>query len=239
MRAVAIGVAVVALAVAFAGRPHAVDLRHGPAAPRGADAARFAGAHLPDAIVRVARLPEVDALVAVADRAPGPDRSWGSSLLYAAPGRDAVAVVDRVFYASRPLVLPTGEVIVERGRAGATTPGRVRVDELWLDAVDPRSGAVRTIYRTSGFEAYLCGLAGDEALVYLIQPGIASLRAIDWRSGRERVVVPDLPPFAHDFVIDGTSVLVHNRDDQYRHVETVERIDLATGRRTRLETLTR
>ncbi|MCU1276480.1 MAG: hypothetical protein JWM53_26 [bacterium] len=231
MRAVAIGVAVAALAAAVATRPRAVE-RAGSAT---ADAARFAGAHLPGATVRTARL-ATGAVVAVADRANLFDRSWGSSLLLADAARDPIELVDRVFYASRPLPLPSGEIVVERGVAGAELAGRVRVDELTLDAVDPRTHATRTIYAGTGFEAHLAALAGDELIVYLVQPGVASLRAIDWRSGRERVIVASLPPYAHDFAVDGGALLVQNRDDAHRERETVERIDLRNGNRTRMET---
>ncbi|HEY2748513.1 MAG TPA: hypothetical protein VGL86_28015 [Polyangia bacterium] len=199
------------------------------------DAARFAGAYVPGGALKLARLP-TGALVAVGERGTGLDRSWGSSLLYAEAGRAPVELCDRVFYASHPLALPSGEVAVERGVAGPTVPGRVRVDALTIDAVDPRTRGARTIYATTGFEAHLAALAGDEIIVYLVQPGMASLRAIDWRSGRERVILPSLPPYAHDFAVEGGALVVHNRDDVRPALETVERIDLADGTRTRLET---
>ena len=238
--------AVAALAVGGSRRPRAVE-RRAPAGLRvvgpepgvtevlvdGARVARFE--HLPGAAVKVARLPS-GAVAAVADRAPGFDRSWGSSLLYAAPGREAVALCDRVFYASRPLVTPDGRLVVERGRPGPRVPGRMRVDELTLDGVDPAGGAARTIWHGRGFEAHLAALAGDEVIVYLVQPGVASLRAVDLRSGAERVILPSLPPYAHDFAVDGGALVVQNRDDVRRDLQTVERIDLQTGARTRLET---
>ena len=199
------------------------------------DAARFAGAYVPRSALKTARLAS-GALVAVGDRAVAFDRSWGSSLLYAEGTRAPVELCDRVFYASHPLPLPSGEVAVERGAAGPMVPGRVRVDELTIDAVDPRTHAVRTLYVTTGFEAHLAALAGDEIIVYLVQPGVASLRAIDWRSGRERVILPSLPPYAHDFRVDNGALLVRNRDDVRRELETLERIDLGSGTRTRLET---
>jgi len=203
------------------------------------EARRFDGAYIPGGAIRMARL-STGALVAVADRAAGLDRSWGSSLLLAAgttnDARAPVELCDRVFYASRPLPLPSGEVAVERGVAGPLVPGHVRVDELTVDVVDPRTRAVRTILATTGFEAHLAALAGDEIVVYLIQPGVASLRAIDWRSGRQRVILPSLPPYAHDFRVDNGALLVRNRDDVRRELETLERIDLGSGTRTRLET---
>ena len=203
------------------------------------EAKRFDGAYVPGGAIKTARL-STGAIVAVADRAAGLDRSWGSSLLYAAAAKDdtraPVELCDRVFHASHPLPLPSGEVAVERGVAGAEQPGRVRVDELTIDAVDPRTRAVRTIYATTGFEAHLAALAGDEIVVYLIQPGVASLRAIDWRSGRERVILPSLPPYAHDFRVENGALILRNRDDVRRELETLERVDLGNGTRTRLET---
>ncbi len=199
------------------------------------DAARFDGAYIPGGALKLARL-ATGALVAVGERGSGFDRSWGSSLLYAEAGRAPVELCDRVFYASHPLPLPSGEVAVERGVAGAPVAGRVRVDELTVDVVDPRTRASRTIYATTGFEAHLAALAGDEIIVYLVQPGVASLRAIDWRSGRQRVILPSLPPYAHDFRVEGGALVVHNRDDLRPALETTERIDLGDGTRTRLET---
>lgn len=236
VRAVAIGIAVAALAAAAATRPPATEPALATAAATGAgDAARFAGAHLPGATVRTARLAS-GALVAVADRATVFDRSWGSSLLWADAGREPLELCDRVFYASRPLPLPSGEIVVERGVAGPALPGQVRVDELTLEAIDPRTHAARTLLATTGFEAHLAALAGDEIVVYLVQPGVASLRAVDWRSGAERVLVPALPPFAHDFSVENGALLVHNRDDARRELQTLEQIDLRNGNRTRLET---
>jgi hypothetical protein len=240
MRAVAIAVAVAALAAVVATGPRALERAAPPSPPSGvgADAARFIGAHLPGATVKTARL-ATGSLVAVADRANLFDRSWGSSLLLAEGARDPIELCDRVFYASHPLPLPSGEIVVERGVAGVELAGRVRVDELTLDAVDPRTHAARTLYATTGFEAHLAALAGDELIVYLVQPGVASLRAIDWRSGRERVIVASLPPYAHDFSItadEGGALILQNRDDDHRERETVERIDLRNGNRRRLET---
>lgn len=202
------------------------------------DASRFQGAYLPGGAIKTARL-TTDAIVAVADRAAAADPSWGSSLLYVAAASGAASpteLCDRVFYASRPLPLPSGEVAVERGVAGPVVPGHVRVDELTIDAVDARTHAARTLYATSGFEAHLAALAGDELVVYLVQPNLASLRAVDWRTGRERVVVASLPPYAHDFAVDGGALVVHNRDGQHHERETIDRIDLANGNMTRLDT---
>jgi hypothetical protein len=232
MRWVVFTVSVAAVVVALTSRrPRALEPNVRPVN----DAARFALAHLPGAVVRTARLPS-GALAAVADRAPGRDRSWGSSLLYAEGTRAPVELADRVYYASRPLVTATGLLVVERGRPGPELPGRVRVDELTVDVVDPATGAARTLFATTGFEAHLAALAGDEVIVYLVQPGVASLRAIDWRSGRERVILPSLPPYAHDFAVDGGALVVHNRDDVRRDLLTTERVDLGNGNRTRLET---
>ena len=199
------------------------------------DASRFAGAYIPGGAIKTARLAS-GAVVAVAERGAGFDRSWASSLLVSDGQSAPRELVDQVFHASRPLPLPSGEVVVERGAAGAVIPGRVRVDPLLLDAVDPRSGNIRRIYATSGFEAHLAALAGDEIIVYLVQPGIASLTAVDWHTGKARLIVASLPPFAHDFAIDGGALLVRNRDDEHRERETLERIDLRNGNRTRLET---
>jgi hypothetical protein len=198
------------------------------------DAARFAGSYVPGGAIKTARIG--NAVVAVAERGAGFDRSWASSLLVSAGDAAPVELVDRVFHASRPLPLPSGEIVVERGVAGPTVPGRVRVDELTLEAVDPHTRALRTIYVTTGFEAHLAALAGDEIIVYLVQPDVASLRAVDWRSGRERVIVAALPPYAHDFSAENGALVVHNRDHDNHERQTIDRIDLRNGNVTRLET---
>jgi hypothetical protein len=210
-----------------------VTTRDGVSVVRLADrAVRFE--HLPDGVLRWAPLPS-GRLVAVADRKNDFDRSWASSLLI--EGGNGVELCDRVFHASRPLVTPDGDVVVERGRAGEVQPGRMRVDELTLDVVDA-GGRARTLYRARGFEAHLAGLAGGEVIVYLVQPDVASLRAIDLATGRERVIVPSLAPFASDFAVAGGAIELTNRDDADRHRLVRERIDAASGARTRLGDVT-
>lgn len=233
--AILIAVAALALLVARRAQPASAPSPRVAAADARADVARFAGSYVPDGAIRTARLAG-GAVAAVAERGGAFDRSWGSSLFVADGARTPVELADRVFFASRPLLLPTGELVVERGVAGAVVPGRVRVDELTLDAVDPHTRAARTIYATTGFEAHLAALAGDELIVYLVQPAVASLRAVDWRSGRERVVVASLAPFAHDFAVDGGALVFADRDEAHPERETVERVELHSGRMTRVET---
>ena len=199
------------------------------------DASRFAGAYVPGGAIKTARL-ATGAVVAVAERAAGFDRSWASSLLISDGQAAPRELVDHVFHASRPLPLPSGEVVVERGMPGRTIPGRVRVDALFLDAVDPHNGAVRRLVATNGFEAHLAALAGNEIIVYMVQPDIASLIAVDWRTHEARRIVASIAPFAHDFAVDNGTLIVHNRDDADRARETIDRIDLANGNITRLET---
>lgn len=185
--------------------------------------------HLPDDEARWAALPS-GALVAVADRRNDFDRSWSASLLL--EGGNGTELCDRVFHASQPLVTRAGEIVVERGRAGAIVPGRMRVDDLTLDVIDPR-GRARTVFHTLGFEAHLVGLSGDDVIIYLVQPEQASLRAVSLSSGVARVIVPSLAPYANDFALAGGAVELSNRDENDRH-PVRERIDLASGARTRL-----
>jgi len=251
MRPLLLALAVVLGALSVAHRPAAPAVAHAAAPPAGLAAAprvisspagttevrdaagglRARFVHLPGAAVRVAALPS-GATAAVADHAPGADRSWGSALLVAPAGGDGALRCDRVYYASRPHAAPDGRVLVERGRPGPATPGRLRVDELTLDLIDPDSGRAETVYAARGFEAYVAAVVGSEAIVYLVQPEQASLRAVDLGSGAERILVPSLPPFAHDFTVDGDALVFHDRDDARR--ETLERVELASGARTRL-----
>src|SRR5258707_1250375 len=73
--------------------------------------------HLPEASLRGALGPGGLVLVA-ADRAPGRDRSFSSSLMRVEAGKPVVELCDRLMHASRPLVTPAGRVFVERGQKG-------------------------------------------------------------------------------------------------------------------------
>jgi hypothetical protein len=177
--------------------------------------------HLPEGSVRGALLPD-GALVVAADRAPG---EFGATLLRVEPGREAVALCDRLVHASRPLVAG-GRVFVERGRD----------DELTLEEIDPQSGRARVIWRGRGLTAHLAGALGRELFVYHVREDGAALFAVDFESGRTRAVIPALLPYARDFSLEGGALVFENRDESRSDLWVIDRVELATGARRRLLT---
>lgn len=197
--------------------------------------------HPPRAVVHGAVLPHTRAVMVVADMEQRRDPSWGAWLFRLEPGSPPKKLVDRVYHATRPLVLDDGRVFVERGQAGAApTPeqvkaGQLRTDDLEIDEVDPSTGSARSVYTWQGYITYLAGAFDGELLVYRVAFHHADLVAIDESSGKLRVLAPDIPAFARDFSVDSQAgtFLYTNR---YPAGWAVERLDIATGVRTRLAT---
>lgn len=193
--------------------------------------------HPPRAVVRGAVLPGTRSVVVVADMEQRRDPSWGAWLLRLTPGSAPRTLVDRVYHATRPLVLDDGRVFVERGRAGPPlTPeqvkaGELRTDDLEIDEVDPSTGSARTVYSWQGYITYLAGALDNELLVYRVRFRHADLVAIDATSGSVRVLAPDIPAFARDFSVDKQKrTLLYTNHDSAGWV--VERLDLQSGART-------
>jgi hypothetical protein len=197
--------------------------------------------HAPDAVVRGDVLSGGRAAVVVADAA-GERGDFGAELLRVADDGAVRRLARGVLHASRPLASADGRVYVERGVAGRwPTPeeasrGRLRVDELTIDAIDPDTGAARVLYGWSGYALHLSGELGGELVVYRVGPEGADLVAIDRASGASRLVTT-LLPFARDFTIDAArgAIVMSNRDEHDSRTWVVDRVDLATGARTRLE----
>jgi len=191
--------------------------------------------HLEGAAVRGAVVPGSDVVVVAADTAPTRDASFAASLFRIAPHQPPQLLCDRVVHASRPLVTAAGRVFVSRGAAGPPAGGAMRVDDLSVDEIDPATGAARTVHAFSGYLTFLAGARGAEIFVYRIGAGGADLAGVDADTGAARVITP-LLPFARDFSIDEAAgaVVFQERDEQDRSVWTVDRVDLATGARTRL-----
>ncbi|WP_437602343.1 hypothetical protein WMF28_12020 [Sorangium sp. So ce590] len=198
--------------------------------------------HLSDAVVRARVVPRTPIVVATADTSPARDRSFNASLFRIAPHAEPVALCDRVVHASRPLVTADGRVFVSRGVAGPEPPrdgdlARLRVDALTIDEVDLVTGATRTAHRHTGYLAFLAGEWNGELVVYRVSPGSADIVLVDPDSGTTRVIAPSIPPFARDFSIDAaTGALVfQERHETNPGMWVIDRIDLARGKRTRLE----
>lgn len=197
--------------------------------------------HVRGGTVKGALLPQGRTVVAIADVEAARDPSWGAALFRLEEGREPTRLADRVYTSTRPLVLADGRVLVQRGRAGdepSAESDSLRIDEITIDAVDSTSGSITTLHAYSGYLAFLAGALDREAFVYRVGPNGADLVAIDVTTGALRTLVPALLPFARDFSVDGENraILFTQRDQRSSQVWAVERLDLATGTRTRLLT---
>ncbi|WP_437970363.1 hypothetical protein WMF04_14175 [Sorangium sp. So ce260] len=198
--------------------------------------------HLSDAVVRARVVPRTSIVVATADTSPSRDRSFNASLFRVEPHAEPVALCDGVVHASRPLVTADGRVFVSRGVAGPEPPmdgdlARLRVDALTIDEVDLATGATRTAHRHTGYLAFLAGEWNGDLVVYRVSPGSADIVLVNPDSGATRVIAPAIPPFARDFSIDAaTGALVfQGRHETNPGMWVIDRIDLARGKRARLE----
>lgn len=190
--------------------------------------------HIEHAAVKGAVVPGTDVVLAAADTVPARDLSFAGSLFRLAPHRPPELLFDRVVHASRPLITAAGRAFVSRGKAGPALPSAMRVDELTVDEIDPSTGATRTVHAMSGYLLFLAGAAGHEILLYRVGPGGADLVAVDPDTGATRTILATMLPFARDFSIDGGTIVFQERDDQDSHTWSIERVDLASGARTRL-----
>jgi hypothetical protein len=192
------------------------------------------------AVIRADALRDRRAAVVVLDEDRGRIRDWGGALVRVGEGATRL-LAHGVYHASRPLASVDGLVYIERGAPGALPTeeearrGRLRVDPIRIDAIDPDSGASRAIYAWSGYTLHVAGEWESELIVYRLGPLGADLVGIDRASGRARVVAA-LLPFARDFAVDhaGGAILLTNRDEKDSHLWIVLRVDLATGASTRL-----
>jgi hypothetical protein len=184
--------------------------------------------HAPHAEARGALLPDGRTLVAIVDLEQRRDLSWASSLVRIEPGQAPVVLVDRVAYASRPLVLADGRVVVQRGFAGAEPAGgdALRADEITLEAVDPWSGGATQLHGFVGYTAHVAGARAGEVIVYRVSYRHADLVAIDLHAKTLRMLA-EIPPFARDFSVDDTSLVYANRDSAGWLVERLHLTTLA------------
>ncbi len=192
--------------------------------------------HLQDATVRATVLPGKNAVMATADVTPTRDASFNAGLFYLRPHTPPERLLDRVVHASRPLVTATGRVFVSRGEPGPDLEKTMRVDQLTIDEVDVGTGKTRSVHQIAGYLLFLAGALGDEVVVYRIFPGKADIVAVHADTGRERVIVQDVLPFARDFSIDGLNktLVFQNRHETESETWVIERVDLVTGKMQRL-----
>jgi hypothetical protein len=182
--------------------------------------ARFTHANGEEA--KGALLPGTRTVVAIARTSKAKDASFASSLVRLSPGQSATALVDRVVYATRPLVTPEGRVFVSRG-----VPGPGRVDSLSIDEVNPKSGAAHSILHYDGFATFLSGAVDGEVLVYRVGPNGADLVAAQQDGLGVRTVLPHLVALARDFAIEGHTLYFTQAAARGEWV--VMRVDTKTG----------
>jgi hypothetical protein len=192
-------------------------------------------AHAPTAVVRGDVLRGAAGAIVAADEEGARDRDWGAAL-WRVDASGARVIARGLYHASRPLASIDGAVYVERGASGADPSpdamarGALRTDALAIDAIDPSTGASRTVYSAAGYTLHLCGEIGAELVVYFVDYGRAQILAIDRASGAARTIASVLP-FARDFSIDRARhlLVMSNRDSSDSHLWAVETLDLATG----------
>jgi hypothetical protein len=196
--------------------------------------------HARGAVLRGDVLPD-KAVVVAADAEGGREPDFGAVLWRVDASGPPRRLADGLYHASRPLASADGSVYVERGAPGAwPTPeearsGRLRTDDLRIDAVDPESGAARTLFAWRGYTLHIAGEWENELLVYRVAFDGAEVVGIDRGSARVRSIAV-LPPFARDFSVDTSrsALLFSERDARDPHLWTVEALDLRGGARTGL-----
>jgi len=153
-------------------------------------------------------------------------------------GGEATQLCDAVADLSVPLRTEAGTVLIQRGRDGdEPTPDpadprafRERSDALRLDAIDPATGRVRTVWQGAGQIAFLAApLGGDAVAVYWVHDGGSTLLRLDAARGTTRVLVPNLP-VARDFSYDArTDRVVFARATPDPRVYEVAAVSAQTG----------
>lgn len=196
--------------------------------------------HAPGAVVRADA--DDERVFVVADEEGAADPDWGAALFRVDAG-GVTRLAGGVGHARKPVASRGGPIYVERGLSG-TPPteaearaGRLRLDSITVDAIDPVSGSMHALYTDSAYALHLAGEARGELVVYRVDPSGADLVAVDEASGTSRLVAT-IPPFARDFSVTtaGDALVFSDRDDSAPDTWTVLRLDLGTGAITRLRT---
>ncbi len=190
--------------------------------------------HLPDGEVRGAFATATDAAYLVAETEAGRDRSFRSSLWRVRTGSEPQKLADGLVYASRPLVMTDGSVVVQRGVAGEPPSpeqieaGQLRTDSLSVDLYDPAGQHQKALHTFNGYITHLAGHIGREVLLYRVSFQHADIVAVHADTGALRTVLPELPAMARDFSVDadGGHLVYANLDEKGWHVA---RLALSSG----------
>jgi hypothetical protein len=152
------------------------------------------------------RGPRVAVLVTAAVTPPS-HRTYASRL-FILEGGTTRPLVDGLAHHTPPLVTSGGLILVQRGREGPPPPEdarglREREDELAIEAIDPDTGAARTVFRSLGQTAWLgCALREDRVALYHVTSEGAFVRLLDARTGATRSILGPIPALARDFSCD-------------------------------------
>lgn len=151
----------------------------------------------------------VTAFVTVAEE--GDRHSSYANALVRIDGKGVAKLCGGVAKAQAPILTASGILLVARGVDGPEPSDAesqqllLRDDALTIDAVDPATGSVRTLWRGDGYQAFLGAVTDvghEEVVVYLSTRTGASLFALDPTSGATRTLLPAIAPFARDFSWD-------------------------------------
>lgn len=190
-------------------------------------------AHAPAGDVRAAMF-NATTVMATAPFERRRDRSFDTGLYRLPLHGEPQLLLRELTHASRPLV-HRGELFVVRGKQGpsAPQPGTMRVDQLGLDRVNAQSGEAVRLHAYEGYWLHLAGAWRDEVLLYRVGPGQADLVAVHRASGKARVFLRDLPPFARDFSVAkaGGQLVFRGRNPKPGPTWQIESVDIATGTR--------
>ena len=172
--------------------------------------------------------------VLVATEEPAPKGTSYAAALHRVDGTGVRRLCGGLTRATAPLVVD-GRVLVARGTDGTepiagplTEALTLRVDTLTLDEVDPTTGATRTVWSGAGYQAFLAGALGREALVYFSQPSGATLFALDVTTLATRPL-GTVAPFARDFSVDVTRRALVFADLSAAGTWQVASVDTITG----------
>lgn len=199
-----------------------------PGAPA-ASAALAALSHHPEGAVQGALLPGKGGAVVAVRELPGRDPSFADALYRLEPGKNPALLARGVAHGNAPLVSERGRLFVQRGVAGPeSSDGQLRVDRLTIDEVNPKTGALRTVYATFGYTAFLAGHFEGELLVYRVGPEGSSLLAVQQDALAVRTLLASAP-LARDFAVDARgAALLFTRGDPATGRFHVERLALRT-----------
>ena len=131
----------------------------------------------------------------------------------------------------------SGDVVyVERGASGPIgIAGATARRSVAIDAIDAATLAIRRVFEADAYALHLAGEHAGELVVYRVDASGTAILGVDERTG---AVAHDREPWRRSRAISRStagSLVLSNRDGA---AWTIERIDLASGARTRVRSAT-